>query len=119
MRLIFSRATVLAFLCCANSVWAGAADALSNFVGYTIIATKTIDSFIDKGKAKKDGFEGCDHDRVIVFTDGTSVTCRTYSYTYSYRPTAVILGKQVTFQGRQVTLLKLIVEDSIYDIGGN
>ena len=109
-------ASVLAII--AAAAQAGAADVLSDFVGYTVIASKTIDSFADRGKEKKDGFEGCDHDRVIIFTDGTAVTCRTYSYTYSYRPTAVILGQQVNYQGKQLTLLKMVVGDTAYDITG-
>ena len=55
---------------------------------------------------------------MIIFTDGTAVTCRTYSYTYSYRPKAVILGQQVTYQGKQLTLLKMVVGDTAYDIAG-
>ena len=94
MGITFTRAAVLVVLFSANTARAGAADILSDFVGYTVIASKTIDSFADQGKEKKDGFEGCEHDRVIIFTDGTAVTCRTYSY----RPKAVILGQQVTYQ---------------------
>lgn len=95
---------------------ANASDVLSDFVGYTIVASKTVDAFVDKGKEKKDGFEGCDHDRVIVFTDGTGVVCRTYSYTYSYRPKAVILAQQFNYQGKQFTRLKLVVGDKAYDV---
>lgn len=117
MNLTFTRAAVLAVLFSARTAHAGAADLLSELVGYTVIASKTIDSFADRGKEKKDGFEGCEHDRVIIFTDGTAVTCRTYSYTYSYRPNAIILGQQVTYQGNQLTLLKMVVGDKVYDIG--
>jgi hypothetical protein len=109
-------ASVLAIA--AAAAQAGATDVLSELVGYTVIASKTIDSFADRGKEKKDGFEGCDYDRVIIFTDGTAVTCRTYSYTYSYRPTAIILGQQVTYQGKQLTLLKMVVGDTVYDMAG-
>lgn len=116
MKSTFSRAATSVLALLATEAQAGAADVLSDFVGYTVIASKTIDSFADRGKEKKDGFEGCEHDRVIIFTDGTAVTCRTYSYTYSYRPTAVILGQQVTYQGKQLTLLKMVVGDTAYDI---
>jgi hypothetical protein len=93
-------------------------DEASDYVGYTIIAVKTIDSFQDKGKEKKDGFEGCDYDRVIVFTDGTGVSCRGYGYKYAYRPKAIILGQQLNYQGRQVTMLKMIVQGTAYDVTG-
>lgn len=118
MSFTLTRAAVLVALLSANTARAGAAEILSDFVGYTVVASKTVDSFVDPGKAKQDGFEGCDHDRVIIFTDGTAVTCRTYSYTYSYRPKAVILAQQVTFQGKQLTLLKMVVGDTAYDIAG-
>ena len=39
---------------------------LDDVVGYTLIAAKTIDGYIEKGQ-RKDGFEGCDYDRIIVF----------------------------------------------------
>lgn len=80
-----------------------------DYVGYTIIASKTIDKWIDPGK-KKSGtsFEGCDYDRVIVFTDGTAVRCRTYSYSYSYRPNAILL-----YDG---TRLVMIVNDNEYSV---
>lgn len=109
-------AMTLAFL--SSVAQASAADVLSDLEGYTVVASKTIDAFADKGKAKKDGFEGCEYDRVIIFTDGTAVTCRTYSYTYSYRPKAVILGKQVTYQGTPLVLLKMVVGDSVFDVAG-
>ncbi len=97
-----------------GSATAGASD----YVGYTIIAVKTVDSFRDKGGEAKDGFEGCDYDRVIVFTDGTAVRCRGYGYKYAYRPKAVILGQQVNFQGHAVTMLKMIVQGTAYDVTG-
>ncbi|HEX7687940.1 MAG TPA: hypothetical protein VF453_09545 [Burkholderiaceae bacterium] len=91
-------------------------DDISDYVGYTIIAVKTIDSFKDNSHERKDGFEGCEYDRVIVFTDGTAVTCRSYGYKYAYRPKAVILGQQMAFQGRAVTILKMVVQGTAYDV---
>jgi hypothetical protein len=95
---------------------ADAAIVLGKFVGYSIVASKTVEAFIDKGKQKQDGFEGCEYDRIIVFTDGTGVVCRTYSYTYSYRPDAVLLAKQLSYQGKQFMSLKLIVGNDAYDV---
>lgn len=99
-----------------GAVNADASDVLSDFVGYTVVASKTVEAFVDKGKGKKDGFEGCDFDRVIVFTDGSGVVCRTYSYSYSYRPKAIILAQQFTYQGKQFTRLKMVVGDNVYDV---
>lgn len=104
--------------CLALPAQADFEDDADQFVGYTIIAVKTIDSFKDKDKDEKDGFEGCDYDRVIVFTDGTAVRCRGYGYKYAYRPKAVILGQQVNFQGHAVTMLKMVVQGTAYDVTG-
>jgi hypothetical protein len=38
---------------------------------------------VDKG-VRKDDFEGCDYDHIIVFDDNTGVRCTSYSYSYSY-----------------------------------
>jgi hypothetical protein len=62
---------------------------LDEMVGWTLIARKTIEGRIDKGVRKED-FEGCEYDRIIVFDDNTGVRCTSYSYHYSYRPTAYV-----------------------------
>lgn len=48
---------------------------LENNVGWTIVDSKTVDGYKDKGEPKKDDFEGCDYDRIIYFRDGTSAIC--------------------------------------------
>lgn len=88
---------------------------LEKNVGWTIIDSKTIKGFRDKSK-KSDSFEGCDYDRVIYFTDGTTVTCTSYGYQYAYMPTAIILGKALNYQGKNMTMYKMIVENDEYDI---
>jgi hypothetical protein len=77
----------LALAICLSLVVPAAACRLDSMVGWTLIARKTIDGRIDKG-IKKDDFEGCDYDRIIVFEDNTGVRCTSYSYSYAYRPTA-------------------------------
>jgi hypothetical protein len=67
---------------------AGAAFAecvLDDLVGYTLIASKYIAGRIDNN-VRKDDFQGCDFDRIIVFDDNTGVRCVSYSYTYYYHP---------------------------------
>lgn len=91
------------------------ADELEDLVGYSIVAAKTIEGWREDRK-REDGFTGCSHGRVILFTDGTALTCNTYSYSYSYRPTAVILAKQFKFQGRDLYDFKMVVEDEVYDM---
>src|SRR5262249_23871181 len=80
---------------------------LDNMIGWTLIARKTVAGRIDKG-VREDDFEGCDFDRIIVFDDNTGVRCTSYSYTYSYRPTAYIWANGSS--------LKLWVEDTEFDV---
>lgn len=64
---------------------------LDDYVGYTIVAKKTVQGWLDKGQKKADdGFEGCEYGRIIIFTDNTAVVCQTYSYSYSYMPDAYL-----------------------------
>jgi hypothetical protein len=78
----------------------------SDLLGYTLIDEKTVD----------DEFEGCDFDKRIVFLDGTHLTCATYSYTYSYMPTAYIYARQIEYKGVVYMSIKMVVEDEIYDM---
>lgn len=81
---------------------------LSDLVGYTLLAEKTIAGYIDNEK-KGDDFEGCEFDRIIVFDDNTGVRCATYSYSYSYRPDAYIFASGPGS-------MKMCVEDELYDV---
>src|SRR6266700_3396985 len=83
MRIVLS---LVAFLTSAAPTFACSIDSM---VGWTLLARKTIAGRIDKG-VRKDDFEGCEFDRIIVFDDNTGVRCTGYSYSYSYRPTAYI-----------------------------
>ena len=70
------------------------ADELDDLVGYTIIASKTIDRWYDDDE-KDDSFNGCSHGRVIVFTDGTTLTCAEYGYQYVKYVPAVVFSHAV------------------------
>jgi hypothetical protein len=92
-----------------GSAFANLADELSNLVGYTIVDSKTISGWYAEGtKGKGEGFEGCDYDRVIVFSDNKTLKCAGYGYQYAYRPTAIILFDGLNF--------KMLVEDELYDM---
>lgn len=80
-----------------SSAFSSTADDLSGYVGWTIMANKTIEGWYDKGGKHGDDFEGCDYDRVIIFSDNTVLKCAGYSYQYSYRPKAIILVKGYQF----------------------
>lgn len=98
----------IVFLAFANSASADLAYKLSSLTGYTVAASLTITGWKDSNGKKGDSFEGCDFDRVIIFDDSKILRCATYNYTYSYRPTAVILVRNGTY--------KMIVEDEVYDM---
>ncbi len=98
-----------------SPAYADLADELEDLVGYTIIASKTVERWYDD-EEKDDAFIGCSHGRVIVFTDSTTLTCAEYGYQYAYRPTAVILAKETTYQGKSFYYFKMVVEDEVYDM---
>lgn len=81
---------------------------LGEVVGWTLIAEKTIAGYADKDGKRDDSYEGCDYDRVLIFTDDTAVRCAGYEYHYAYRPTAYIFAN-----GR---LLKACIDDDLIDI---
>jgi hypothetical protein len=85
-----------------NLAYADLADELENYVGYTIVDSKTIDGYRD-GSEEHDDFEGCDYDRKIIFSDGSYLVCAEYNYTYAYRPTAIILGKRISIGNKRFT----------------
>lgn len=81
---------------------------LRPLLGYTVVHSGTVTGYISEKGKKSDSFEGCDFDRKIIIDDQYVVTCATYSYSYAYRPDAVILSNKGN--------LKMIVENEIYDI---
>ena len=53
-------------------------------------------------------FDGCDYDKTYILDNGLLFVCRTYSYTYSYRPDVKI----VIVKGRDPVVL---IDDEEYD----
>jgi len=96
--------------------YAGCESVLESNIGWTIVDSKTIDGYRKENGEKEDSFEGCEHGRVIYFRDGTSATCSSYGYQYAYAPTAIILGKSVTYKGKNFTMHKMIVEGNEYGL---
>jgi hypothetical protein len=47
---------------------------LNELVGYTLLFGKPIYGYIERG-VRKQGYGGCETDRVLVFSDGTGVRC--------------------------------------------
>jgi len=107
--------SILAIVFTSIPAYADLANELEDLVGYTIVASKTVERWYDEDE-KDYSFNGCSHGRVIVFTDGTTLTCAGYGYQYAYRPTAVILAKEISYQGKSFYDLKMVVGDEVYDM---
>jgi len=72
---------------------ADSVDILEDYIGFSIAAVKNIERWQNRdGTESGDGFEGCDFERMIVFTDNTYLTCKGYRYKYAYNPKVVILS---------------------------
>ncbi|KJV44346.1 hypothetical protein CAP42_09610 [Acinetobacter indicus] len=104
------------FLLASFNASADLADELEDLVGYTIVDSKTIKGWYDDEESEEGAFKGCKHGRTVVFTDNTTLTCSEYGYQYAYRPTAIILAKEITYQGQTLYDFKIIVEDEVYDM---
>jgi hypothetical protein len=81
---------------------------LSRVVGYTLVFSKTIESYIEDGK-QANGFRGCTPDRVLVFTDHSGVRCKDAGTANAVLPTAYLFA-------RTNNDLKLCVGDDLYDV---
>ena len=79
---------------------------LDRLIGWTLIAKKTVVAYVEDGE-KEDGYKGCSYRRILVFSDGTGVSCATYSYDYAYRPDAYIFTDGVS--------LKMCIDGDIVD----
>jgi hypothetical protein len=84
------------------------ANDLGEYVGYTIVAKKTIVRYVDKDGNGKDSFEGCNYGRKIIFEDQTYLTCASYGYHYAYRPEALLLVRNGSWI--------MLVDDESFDM---
>jgi len=88
-----------------------AAVDVSNFgelVGYTVVACTNATGEL----------EGVDFDQLVKLDNGMIFEFHTYSYFYAYSPDVVIFSKTVQYQGKSVTLYKLLIddEDDVFDV---
>ena len=85
----------IAALCLAGQLtlspasYAGCLDQLTE--GATLIAKTTIVAWVEENQ-RHDGYEGCAYGRILVFSDNRGVMCSSYSYHYTYRPTALVFS---------------------------
>lgn len=81
---------------------------LGDVVGYTLVAQKTVSGFLDLKKQKRsDDYEGCDFDRVLLFSDGSGIRCTSYHYHYAFHPDAYLFAKHST--------IKACIDDEFVD----
>ena len=81
---------------------------LSRVIGYTLVAQKTIEAYVEGGKRAR-GFVGCAPDRVLVFTDNTGLRCQSRGVQVMTLPRAWLFA-------RTQTDIKLCVGDDMYDM---
>jgi hypothetical protein len=81
-------------------------DVLEQLEGWTVLKVTTVNG----------NFEGCDFDRLLELSDGTILRCNSYGYQYAYMPQAALFGQSVTLNGQAATMLRLVVEDEVYDV---
>ncbi|WP_458699856.1 hypothetical protein ACKGJI_08500 [Sulfurospirillum sp. 1307] len=89
---------------------------LEELVGWTIVEVKTIEGFKEPNQPKQDGFEGCNGDTVVYFTDGTAAKCISLGLQLELMPKAIIFGMQTTYKGKKMIMYKMIVKNNTYDI---
>lgn len=78
------------------------ADDFRELIGYMVLDVTKVSG----------EFNGADYGKRIKLDNGQVYEFRTYSYSYAYRPTAVVF---VTIYNG-VYLYKLLIEDKIYDV---
>jgi len=82
------------------------ASDLCEVVGYVVLACSNV-----VGE-----FEGADFGKSVSLDNGMIFTFTEYKYNYSYHPDAVVLARGATYQGRQLTIYKLVIDDETYDV---
>ena len=105
IRNLLSGAAMLALT--AQPVLAAGCD-LSRLVGYTLVFSTVIDSYIEEGKHHQ-GFDGCNRDRVLVFADGSGVRCVDAFLHHDDRPHGFLFA-------RSNSDMMLCVDDDLYKV---
>jgi hypothetical protein len=84
------------------------ADQFDELEGYTVIACTHAAGEL----------EGADFDKLVKLDNGMVFEFQTYSYFYDFRPAVVVFGKTVQYQGKSLTLYKLLIgdEDEVFDV---
>lgn len=89
---------------------------LSAMKGWTIVGNVSIMKSIKSNDKESSMFEGCDGDTILYFSNNLRATCTSYILALEIMPNAIIFSKDGVFDGRNVTMYKMLVKDNIYDI---
>jgi hypothetical protein len=101
-----TRFGVPALLIVTSSAIALDASDFNGLEGWTVAAVTTV----------RGDFEGCDFEKRIRFDNGWTLTCSGYSYSYAYRPDAVIFSKAIEIKGRNYWMIKVLIDDEFYEM---
>jgi hypothetical protein len=100
----------LVLLLTGGAAWADGRCDLNDLVGYQILFGKPIDGYI-QGGARKKGYDGCEPDRVLVFTDNVGVRCKDFGrQPHKELPTGYLFARN------NLGDLKLCVEGELFDV---
>jgi len=83
---------------------------LNSLVGYRVLFGKPINGYVQGGIRRK-GYEGCESDRVLVFSDNTGVKCKETSPQHLDE-----LPIGYLFARNNLSDLKLCVEGELFDV---
>jgi hypothetical protein len=98
----------IAVMFCMPKAEAVDASNLRELLGYTVVACTNAAGEL----------EGADFDKLVKLDNGMVFEFHTYSYFYAYRPDVVVFSKTVEYQGKSITLYKLVIEDEddVFDV---
>jgi hypothetical protein len=84
------------------------ADEFDELEGYTVLACTHATGEL----------EGADFDKPVKLDNGMIFEFQTYSYFYDYRPAVVVFAQTVQYQGKSLTLYKLVIadENEVFDV---
>ena len=84
------------------------ADQFDELDGYTVVACTHATGEL----------EGADFDKLIKLDNRMIFEFQTYSYFYEYRPAVVVFARTMQYQGKTMTLYKLLIggEDEVFDV---
>jgi hypothetical protein len=111
MRLILLSIIITSFLNADNLRYA-----FSNMKGWSVAGTVTIVETYDSLNGKDTMFHGCDTNTIVKFDNGLTGLCTSINLALELMPTAVIFRYDTTYQGKQITLYKMLVKDYVYDL---